>query len=545
MSMLLTIWKTHLKSTYNALRSDTRMRVTWCIALVLDFAAGAWSVNTLIVRLAQWHAAGSTALVDGLWVVCFIGWAGIGLFSVLATLQLGFGNLGMGSDASLLLMTLPIPPATRFRALYGLMFFEGIGNWLLLEMSIMGIALTSVLGWQVLIWLALLLTGTGVVVWCSMVVTLLVIRYIVPHLRRVLRVVIVVGLGLIFVGIPGHFLGFAVMAHRTGTRPLPFHPAALCPYMSVCPTPSTQVDNLLSVLSGLHNPGLSAILFVLLLIVLVGPLGNRVGRLYIAAFHTLEGRAGSVAVFTLPGVRPIINVIGRYRNLTGALFYKGLLNQSRHPFTWARLIIVLVGLLLFSLIRNLFVHYAFSHVFLVAIYSSILAILTIMELAPYAISSEGNRLALYLVDPLKVGSILRARLMVFLSAAFFVGLVSCGVLSSEVGLSWVELLSVIMIILLIIVGYTAFVVCGSAFDEDLNLAVEGRMETLFQEELPFTPRRMQLLGLSLLLLALMLFLVWKLSVMLAIAGLLLLDGVVLVGMWHVSCMYLGRLLRRG
>src|SRR5205823_1505449 len=161
-----------------ALRTDTRMRITWLIALALDFGVGTWSVNILIARLTQWHAAGPSALANGLWLLCLIGWAGISLFTVLSTLQLGFSNPGIGSNSSLLLMTLPIPLATRFRALYGLMFFDGIGNWLLLEMSIIGIALTIVLGWQALIWLVLLLAGVCVVIWFSIVITLLVIRYI-------------------------------------------------------------------------------------------------------------------------------------------------------------------------------------------------------------------------------------------------------------------------------------------------------------------------------------------------------------------------------
>src|SRR5205085_3067183 len=178
----------------------------------------------------------------------------------------------------------------------------------------------------------------------------------------------------------------------------------------------------LAVLARPPAPELSSILLVLLLIVLIGPPARRIGKLYVVAFHTLEGRAGSSAVLTLPGIRPITNLPGHYRNLTGALLYKGVLNQSRHPFTWARLIIVLVGVLLFPVVRNLLAHYEFSPMFMVAAYSSSLAILAIIELAPYAMSSEGNRLALYLVAPLSISDIFRARLIVFLWTALFIGL---------------------------------------------------------------------------------------------------------------------------
>jgi len=53
----------------------------------------------------------------------------------------------------------------------------------------------------------------------------------------------------------------------------------------------------------------------------------------------------------------------------------------------------------------------------------------------------------------------------------------------------------------LLVGYTACIVWGSVFDLDINQVAEGAMQSLMQEELPVTPRRLQLLGLSFLLLA--------------------------------------------
>ncbi len=67
--------------------------------------------------------------------------------------------------------------------------------------------------------------------------------------------------------------------------------------------------------------------------------------------------------------------------------------------------------------------------------------------------------------------------------------------------------------------------------EDLNLVSEGMMPVITQEELPFTPRRLQLLGLSFLLLGVMFLLVWKLPVYLSVPALTLLDGVVLTLGW--------------
>ncbi len=100
-------------------------------------------------------------------------------------------------------------------------------------------------------------------------------------------------------------------------------------------------------------------------------------------------------------------------------------------------------------------------------------------------------------------------------------------------------------VILILIGYTTFIVWGSAWDEDLNLASEGMMQVLPQEELPFTPRRLRLLGLSLLLIVVMFLLVWKLPALLSMPVLVLLDGMVMVVGWRFSDAHLRGLLARG
>src|SRR5205085_5307016 len=115
-----------------------------------------------------------------------------------------------------------------------------------------------------------------------------------------------------------------------------------------------------------------------------------------------------------------------------------------------------------------------------------------------------------------------------------VGLTISLVMSWWIGLSIIELAQSVIMVSLIVITYTAFSVCGSAWDEDLNLSSEGMMPVISQEELPFTPRRLQLLGLSFLLLGVMLLLVWKLPVSLSMPVLMLLDAIVLMLGWHFS-----------
>jgi hypothetical protein len=225
--------------------------------------------------------------------------------------------------------------------------------------------------------------------------------------------------------------------------------------------------------------------------------------------------------------------LSRYRTLTGALLYKGLLNQSRSVFTWGRAVILVICVALFPLLQKVMLAYGFSSLAQVTVYSSIVAILAVVEYAAYAISSEGARMSYYLLAPFNMARFLRARLVSFLLPVLFIGLAVCLVLSWWQRLSLYEAGLAALLMALLLVGYTLFIVWGSAFDLDNNQVTEGAMQTLMLEELPVTPRRMQLLGLSMLLLAGMVLLIVKLPVVLAILALVLLDGVVCIGLGKV------------
>lgn len=506
MKMVLLIWKVHLKSAYRALRQDTRTKIAWFIALTFDVVVGLWSIHQLLVSVEQWQAAGPSVLEARLWLLCLGAWGGISLFAILSTMTLGFG-----SDQPRLLVTLPISPAARFRALYGLMFFEGVGNWLVLEVAVIGVPLAIILGWEALSWLMVLLLGVAVAIWISIVATLLVIRYVLPHFQKALFFALASSAGLVIVYLAIHTLGLTL-------------------HMPSLSKPA---------------PWLVSLLFVILLVLVIGPFAGGIGKLYVEAFHEMEGRSREHAVLNLPGMQALSKLLGRYRNLTGALLVKGLLNQSRNGFTWARLVIVLICISLFPLARTLLASYGLSNMLVVVVYSTGIAILAIVEYVAYAVSSEGVRLNFYLVAPPGIAKYLRARLTVFLIPALLIGLPLSLAFSWWIGLPAIALVQAALMIMLILIGYTTFIVWGSAWDEDLNLASEGMMQVLTQEELPFTPRRLQLLGLSLLLIAGMLLLVWKLPVLLSMPVLVLLDGIMLAVGWRFSYWHLRGLLVRG
>jgi len=277
-------------------------------------------------------------------------------------------------------------------------------------------------------------------------------------------------------------------------------------------------------------------------LVIIGPLASLLGKLYRQAFYMQEGRSGARAVLMLPGVRLLSAWLSRYRTLTGALLYKGLLNQSRNVFTWGRTAILVICIALFPLLEQVMISYGFSPVSQVTVYSSIVAIIAVVEYAAYAISSEGARMSYYLLAPFGMATYLRARLVGFLLPVLTISLVVCCITSWWLRLTIYEAGMAALLMALLLVGYTACIVWGSVFDLDINQLAEGAMQNLMQEELPVTPRRLQLLGISFLLLAGMILLILKLPVVLSILALVLLDRVICVGLWRSGLARLKRLI---
>ena len=501
MNTLLVIWSAASRSSVNIFRRDTRTRLALLISLLIQVILGVVSVIRLLPVLAGWRAAGALPLQQHLWLILLFAWLLIALFAVLSVFQ-----YGLNSNEALLLATQPIEPATRLRALYGLILLKGVGIWLLFEAGVLGLALAFDQGWAALPWFLLLVSGAALVAWGALVGTLLVLRFLAPHLR-----LLVCGLVLVLIA-------FVLMAHLAGWRfsPVaPVWPAWLSPLLAL--------------------PGSLVILFLGLF-----PLAHFTGQLYLTVFVRSQARVSASRTLALSGIRPLLILLARSRTLTAALLVKGLLNQGRHAFFWARVGVVLVLLAIFPLVRTSLLSLHLTPTLQVAGYASCLAALMLIEYAPYAISCEGNRLALYLIAPQGIARFLRARLCVFLCAALLVGLPSALLFGIWAELSLPSLLVALALVAFILFGYTTLTVLGSALDEDLNLAIEGRIQALMQEEMPITTWRLQLLGLTLLLSGCLFLLTWRLPFPLALSALALVDGVILLLMWRVSLRYIAR-----
>ncbi len=519
MNTSLIIWRASLRSSSNAFRRDGRVRIGMLIALSIQVALGVWTCTRLLPTFAGWQA--TNVLPAHLWLTCLAAWTIIALFSVLATFQYGLN----GTEA-LLLATQPIAPATRLRALYGLVLLKGCGSWLLWETGIPGLTLTPVLGWSALMWLAVLIVGAALVAWLALLATLLTVYFIVPHLRAILGAGVGLAALLGLLALAGRSVGWSFLSGMgkapTGLAPVLAWPGMVGPLITLAPVLA-----------------LPAMLLLLLLALL--PLAYPGGLLYLSALLLAQNRESSSNALAIPGTRLLLALVARSRTMTAALLTKGLLSQSRHILAWMRLLVLVALLALFAPIRAAAGPLHLTPLLLVSDYATLLAALMLLEYAPYAISSEGNRLALYLVTPGGASSFLRARLCSFFIPALLIGLPSALLLGLWTGLAPLDLGAALLLVLLALSGYTTFAVLGSALDEDLALAVEDRAQALMQEELPITPRRLQLLSLTIALLAALLLVAWKLPLLLALPALALLDGVIALLMWRLSTAYLARL----
>src|SRR5579871_2816296 len=252
MNSVFTLWHAQWISIGGALRQDTRARMTWAIALLVDIAAGFWTFSALSGNLARWQTVGQSVLVSNLSLLWLYTWIGIGLFAVIAVVSQGFSN-----DQAILLMSLPLSPAARFRSLYGLVVFTGVGNWIVLTNIVMGFSLGTKLGWQALFWLLLLDMGVATTICMSMIATLLVIRFVLPHLKRA-------------------FIALVTISASAGAVFLLLYGSHSSPHI-------TFPVQLL--------PALTGAFCVLLLLLVLGPLAAPTGKLYQNAFYAMEGRS--------------------------------------------------------------------------------------------------------------------------------------------------------------------------------------------------------------------------------------------------------------
>ena len=493
-----------LKSARNASRYDIRMRVALGFLFIFSLAISIWSSERLLQQLHQWQVQGPIATRLGLDLLCLFTWLGISAFAVLGAQRI------VSSDEAILLFLQPLAPDVRFRTLFILFFIENQWYLMLIQLCVMSYVLIAALGWEGLLWLILLQFGIFFTALCGLIVSLLVMRYLLPREQRkaCLGTLLVAGI-----------LSLLIILLRVKIA-------------------STIQTSLLRV-----NPELAIILFGLLLIGILGPLAGNADRLYSATLTTMQGQYGSRRALTLPGIVALKRLVERHRSLMAALFVRAIMRQSRSLMFWMRLAVILFVFALFPLVRTSVARFGFSDTFLVPIYAAGLSIAHILEQGPGAISGEGNRLAIYLTAPYTVPQILRSKLAVLLLPVLAEGLAMGLFLGWRSGLALSQAGLAIIAITLMVISCVTLIVLGGTWDEDLNLSVEGPMQELLQEEAPMTPRRIALFNLCLFSFGTMFVMLWKLPLPIAVLTLTVLTTGIVIVMWRFSCTHLYRILR--
>ena len=501
-SMPVIAWR--LKSARNASRYDMRIKVALGFLFILGLGISIWSSGHLLQQLHQWQMQGYVAMRLGLKSLCLFTWSGMSAFAVLGAQRI------VSSDEAVLLFLQPLPPATRFRTLFILFFIENQWFLLLLQLCLMSYVLISELGWLGLLWLTLLQIGIIFATLCGLLVSLLVMRFLIPHGQTKARI--------------GTVLVSAILAFLITLIGPKIVPAMQALLLEV-------------------SPGWGIILLGLLLIGMLGPCAGKADRLYSATLTIMQGQDRSRRALTLPGITLLKRLFESCRNLVAALFVRAILRQSRSPMFWARLIVILFVFALFPFVRSAVAHFRFSDTFLVSVYTAGLAVAHILEQGSGAISGEGNRLAIYLTAPYTLFQILLSKLAVMLLPVLAEGLVMGLFLSWRLGLPLSQVGLITIIVMLMITSCVTLLVLGGAWDEDLNLSVEGAIQELLQEEAPLTPRRIALFNLCLLCFGTMFVMLWKLPMLIAVPGLVVFTSGIVIGMWRFSCAWLYGLLR--
>ncbi|MBX3001587.1 MAG: hypothetical protein KF893_23900 [Caldilineaceae bacterium] len=474
----------HFTAAWNGWQQDLRIRVTIWIQAVLVFGLSASGVIWLLRQLDAWQADSAMTLHTNLWMTLVLLWAALGALALLGALQAGFG-----SDEARLLMTLPIAHAPHFRILFGMVLLEQTGVLLVLITLGAGVALILTLGTSGVGWLLLLLMGGAAAIWLVLMAVILILRYGLPHPRRLLwslllGLILVEGAGLLF-DVEGRW---ARESEGMWSSPLP-----------------------------------ATLTILTLLGIGLGPLAGWCGRQYVTAFQILEGRGARALAFTLPGLRGLLSPLIRQRNLTASLLSRAILEQNRHPLALPRLAVLPVYLLLFGLLRPRLHALGFSESSAAAATGALMGGLILVEYGlAYALSGEGARLALYLTAPLRTGNLLRAKLLAVLPPVMIISWLAVFAMTAGTGTSTADLILAAGTTTLFLLGVTGFVVWAGVADVDLDALPSGTADLLLQEELPITPRRLQLLGIGFAVLAVAIGLLWWLPLgqVLAVAGIL-------------------------
>lgn len=470
------------------------------VAIAINVGLSLWFAP----HLAIWLQASSIANTQHLWSCVSILWLMQIVFTVISTI-----NRWLSAKQSALLLLLPLSPAIRFRSLYLITFFIGAG----LRMTLFFPLPLLLLARYALGWFLLAIIGAGIATWLGIMGTLLFLGYLFPSPRLLASILaaILLVIGLIWIWVWQAHLSFSSLLSFTPPSPLAI--GCLC---------------------------------ALFLVVLLGPGATWCGRFYVAAYQRISNQTKGYQARTPWWLNTILwHVLGK-QPLVRAMIYKGVINQSRIKLNLVRALPLLISIPLFwLLITHNILPASMPLPFLLVAFSSGAGLYNFFDAIPSPIGNEGMRLQFYLTAPFSVAEILRSKFYTYLAYILSVCLFLCLICALIVAMDWRTILIALSMTTLISVGMTALLVWGSVWDEDLYLVVEGEIPLLFHEQMPFTPRRLILLALCLLLYGIVTSLTWSVPFPYVLLLLLGIDVFILSVTWKFSSSYLLHLFKRG
>ncbi len=497
------LFRAEMRSVHHAFDEMTA-RVGLMTMLLVGGAINVSLALWFAPHLAVWVQAGSSTTTWHLWSCVGILWLLQLIFTIVSTI-----TRWLNEKQSALLLPLPLSPATRFRSLYLITFFLGAGA----RMVLFFLFPLLLLAWHTLEWFLLAVTGAGIVTWLGIMGTLLFLGYFFPAPRLLASF-----LAVILLLISGIWFGFW-QTHLSFNALMSFAPP---------------------------SPILVSCLFALFLSILLGPGATWCGRFYIEAYQQISNQTKGYQARTPRWLdKTLWRVLGN-QPLVRAMIYKGVLNQSRIKLNLVRALPLLISIPVFwLLVTHRVFPLSMPPTFLLAAYSSGAGLYTFFDAIPSPIGSEGMRLQFYLTAPFSPAEILRAKFSVYLAYILPECLLLCLICALVIAIDWRTTLIALTMTALISVGMTALIVWGSMCDENLYLLVEGEIPLLFHEQMPFTPRRLVLLTLCLLLCSIGVGLTWLVPFPYALLLLLGVDVFMLSVAWRFSSSYLFHLFKKG
>ena len=218
------------------------------------------------------------------------------------------------------------------------------------------------------------------------------------------------------------------------------------------------------------------------------------GNLLADAYREAAKLTGGQSRLKLPERYSPAHWLLRWRTPFAALVVRELRSQSRNWLSWGRLIALGVYLTFLPALQRFLQGLDASPEVQIIIPAVLFGLGLVLEYAPYAFSGEGNRFTLWLVTPLNLRTIRNGRLLIYLLPATSGAAVLAGSLAWQMDPTFVEFGAVMAVIILSLLVIQVIYVWGSSWDLDLDLPVEGFIQTLLIEEAPINQKRLLLVA---------------------------------------------------